>query len=384
MPTPTLPSLPAVPPPALRPRLVHLTRLAAGAALLLGLLGWGLTQWGLHQLAGQLREALGPRTELGAIEVQSLGLSLRDLRVKAAPGWPADEELRAGRVYLRPSWRSLFSGPWRIARIEVSDARLVLLRGRDGRLQWLPHLQAIAGRLGTDEAAPSPQRASPPLVIDRIRLQGVQIELYDDSFKPPLKRPHRLQLSEVQARIDGVQLPAASAPVAFKLSAQVPGPGQGSPGQLQLDGQVTPNSRDAELHLAMQGVDLRLLQPWLLKAVDAGVQAGTLDLRLNASVKAQQLSAPGQLTLRGLRLNSGPGLWQQLSGVSRDAVLATMQRDGQITLDFQLQGRLDDPAFSLNDSLAKRFAAGLAEAVGVSVSGVVQGLGRAVKGLFGR
>jgi hypothetical protein len=151
-----------------------------------------------------------------------------------------------------------------------------------------------------------------------------------------------------------------------------------------LDGQLTPANRDAQLNLVLKGVDLRLLQPWLLKAVDAGVQAGTLDLNLQAQVQAQRLSAPGRMTLTGLRLSSGAGLWDKLGGASRDAVLASLSRDGKIVLDFHLKGRLDDPAFSLNDSLAKRFATGLAESVGVSVGGVVQGLGRAVKSLFGR
>jgi hypothetical protein len=369
---------------ATRSPALRLARWAGLLLLLLALIAWGATQWGLHHLAGQLRGALGPRTTLGAIEVEALGLSLRDLRVQAAPGWPADEELRAGKVYVRPSWRSLFAGPWRLARIEVSEARIVLLRGRNGKLQWLPHLQALAARVD-QEASPSATGNTTPLVIDRIQLNGVQIDLYDDSFKPALRQPHHLQLSDVQARIDDVHLPAADKPVRFTLSAAVPGQQPGAArGSVRLDGQLTPASRDAELSLVMQTVDLRLLQPWLLKAVDAGVQAGTLDLNLRATVQAQRLNAPGRLTLTGLRLSSAPGLWSQLGGVSRDAVLATLNRDGRIVLDFQLQGRLDDPAFSLNDSLAKRFATGLAESVGVSVGGVVQGLGRAVKGLFGR
>jgi hypothetical protein len=374
----------ALPLSLLRRAARHPARWVALAMLVLSLLVWGGMQWGLHQLAGQLRQALGPRTELGAIDVDALGLSLRDLRVQAAPGWPADEELHAGRIYLRPSWRSLLGGPWRLARIEVSDARIVLLRGRDGKLKWLPHLQAIVSQQDAP-GAPTGSAATPTLVIDRIRLQGVQIDLYDDSFKPPLPRPHHLQLSQVQARIDGLRLPAADSAVVFDLSAAIPAlHTSGADGQLHLDGQLTPANRDAQLNLVLKGVDLRLLQPWLLKAVDAGVQAGTLDLNLQAQVQAQRLSAPGRMTLTGLRLSSGAGLWDKLGGVSRDAVLASLSHDGKIVLDFHLQGRLDDPAFSLNDSLAKRFATGLAEAVGVSVGGVVQGLGRAVKSLFGR
>ena len=49
-----------------------------------------------------------------------------------------------------------------------------------------------------------------------------------------------------------------------------------------------------------------------------------------------------------------------------------------------LEGRLEDPAFSLNENLATKVAAGMADSLGVSLSGAVQGLGGVVKGLFGR
>ena len=61
-----------------------------------------------------------------------------------------------------------------------------------------------------------------------------------------------------------------------------------------------------------------------------------------------------------------------------------MTREGRIEVDFVLEGRLDDPRFSLNDTLALRMAASLAERLGVSLGGVVEGVGGMIKGLFGR
>jgi hypothetical protein len=51
---------------------------------------------------------------------------------------------------------------------------------------------------------------------------------------------------------------------------------------------------------------------------------------------------------------------------------------------FTLEGRLDDPNFSLNESFALKVAGGLASALGVSLGGVVEGVGNVIKGLFGR
>jgi hypothetical protein len=75
---------------------------------------------------------------------------------------------------------------------------------------------------------------------------------------------------------------------------------------------------------------------------------------------------------------------RRFAGVPRQAVLAAMRRDGRIRVAFTLDGRLDDPAFSLNENLVTRIASGLAESLGVSIEGVVQGVGNVVKGLLGR
>ncbi|MFO1341353.1 MAG: hypothetical protein U1F53_24570, partial [Burkholderiaceae bacterium] len=69
---------------------------------------------------------------------------------------------------------------------------------------------------------------------------------------------------------------------------------------------------------------------------------------------------------------------------SRQAALAALKRHDRITLAFTLEGRLDDPGFSVNDSVALRFGTGLADALGVSIEGVVEGVGKVFKGLLGR
>jgi hypothetical protein len=114
------------------------------------------------------------------------------------------------------------------------------------------------------------------------------------------------------------------------------------------------------------------------------VRSGSLDLSLDAEVKAQRLNAPGTMTLKDLELSGAGGLLGTFAGVPRQALLAAMSRDGRIELAFTLEGRLDDPKFSLNELFAARFAVGLAEKLGVSLAGVVEGLGSVVKGLFGR
>ena len=334
----------------------------------------------LQRLQGALLQALGPRASVSAIELGWSGLTVRDLHISAGPGWPTNEELHAGRVRVRPDLASAFGG-WRVQRIEIDDARIVLLRGRDGRLNVLPSVLGAA-RKAPPTPAPAASAAPPTRVlIDHLVLNQVQVDLYDASL-PGQRAPHRVQLADLNAQLDHLAAPTFDEPMAITLQALFKGPTQD--GKLQIDGELTPATREADLKIRLNGADLLALQPYLLKAVDGGIKHGLLDLTLDARVHHQQLRAPGEVVLTGLQLASGPGVMDRFAGMSRQAVLSGLERKGRIEMKFTLEGRLDDPSFSVNDSLAKRFASGLAESLGVSVSGVVEGVGDMVKGLFGR
>ncbi|HSN31772.1 MAG TPA: DUF748 domain-containing protein, partial [Ideonella sp.] len=194
--------------------------------------------------------------------------------------------------------------------------------------------------------------------------------------------PWRLRIESLQATLGPLALPALDAPMAVDLRGVLKGVRQD--GRFTVAGELTPATRDARIDARFGGVDLLALQPYLLEVADAGVRRGRLDLELKATVAHNRLRAPGRVTLEGLELAHGPGVLSTFAGMPRQAVLAALQRDGRIRIAFTLEGRLDDPAFSVNESLATRVAAGLADSLGVSVHGVVQGVGNVVKGLFGR
>ena len=115
-------------------------------------------------------------------------------------------------------------------------------------------------------------------------------------------------------------------------------------------------------------------------------------MRLKSTVRKNRLHAPGTVTLTDLELAPAAGPFNTFMGVPRQAVIAAMKnRKGQISIDFTLDGNLDDPRFSLNENLALRMGAAVAETLGISiegltkgVGGVAEGIGGVVKKLFGR
>ena len=101
-------------------------RLTLGAIVLLALvlLGFVGLNVAVHQLRSAIETALGPRASVGAINAGWTGVEVLELRIKGSAGWPADDELRARRVHVRPDLRSLFGGPWRIATVQIGRAHV--------------------------------------------------------------------------------------------------------------------------------------------------------------------------------------------------------------------------------------------------------------------
>jgi len=312
---------------------------------------------------------------VGAVDVDWHRIEVRDLRIRAdrpgPRGWPAGDELRAERVTLTPDLRSVFSGRWRVGQVRIDKAYVSLHRTRDGRLHVLP---ALLERPPAAQGSGSPA-AAPLVMLDQVQLRDAEVDLYDASVRQPA---HRVRLAQLQVDVRDLNLPALDQPVSIEIDGVLKGPQRD--GRLKIEGSVTPASRDAALRAEVHGVDLVALEPYLLTVAEGGVRRGALDLRLKADVRRNQLAAPGTLTLRQAELKPGGSM----GGVPQRAVLAAMAKNGRIDLDFTLAGRLDDPAFSLNEDFATRIASAMAEQLGVSVGGVVEGVGGVIKGLFGR
>ena len=329
-----------------------------------------------QRLEGSLRAALGPRASLGAVRLGLTGLEVSDLRIRGARGaWPAADELVARRVHLRPGLASLWSRGWHIAASRSRTPTSSLLRTRQGKLRVLPALLE-------KPAAPGPTRGAhaPRVRIAQVVLTDVAIDFHDASVRQGCTS---CASSRCRPRSGPLDFPALDSTDRHRAGGRAEGPAARRPHH--HPGRVHASPRcDAKLKAAVRGVDLVALQPYLLKVNEAGVKHGTLDLTLDATVKAKRLHAPGRVTLTGLELASGGGLLATFGGVPRQAVLAAMERDGRIEVGFTLDGRLDDPAFSINDNLATKLAGGLAETLGVSLGGVVEGVGSVIKGLLGR
>lgn len=361
------------------PRLPLIILAVLAALSLTAVLVW---QYGIRNLRAQIEQTLGPRGEVRELRVGLTGVEIVDLRIAADPAttagkaaaWPNADELRARRIVIRPDIGALLTGRVTIDSIQVEGAYLPILRSRDGHIRMLPSLLEKTPAPGTPTKTGANTKKhdggsgqTPAAVIDGIVLNDGVIEFYDAS----LPRPAQLRLENIEASIGRLRLPALDGQTSIRVDGAIKGPQRD--GRLSINGWAELASKESGLTVKLRGVDMTVLQPYLLKAADADVRRGTLDLDLNSSINKGRLRAPGTLTLSGLELAGEAGA---IFGLPRNVALDLLKdRKGRIGMHFVLEGDVADPHFSLNEQLSTRFAWALAEALGISLESLARGVG---------
>jgi len=364
-----------------RKTVIRLAGIAATVTAALVIAAFVGLHYAAEALKSQIESALGPESEVGDIVVGMSAIEIRQIRIAAPKGWPAQDALRAERVLVRPDLLGLFSARIHVPRIVVERAYVSALRTRDGKFRLLPSLlEKPAGSGG-------PAGPSPTVSIGTVELRDGVLEFFDATVRQPA---HKTRLEQLHARVEDLTLPRGAGRTSIKVDGTVKGVQRN--GRLSIDGWAELGTRNSEIATKLQGVDLVALQPYLIKASETGVRRGSLDLRLKSTVRNNRLHAPGTVTLSGLELAPSDGAFGTFMGVPRQAVIAALKnRKGQIVVDFTLEGNLNDPKFSLNENLALQVGAAVAAALGISIEGlgkgvgsVAEGLGGVVKKLFGK
>lgn len=323
--------------------------------------GYAAFHFAVQSLKGKVEQALGPQGEVAEIRIVGGNVEILGVRIKGgAEGWPAEDQLRAERIVVAPDLRSLLSSQVHIRSITVEGGYLSMLRTQGGRLRVLPSLL---------EQPKEKEEHGPAVGIGTVELRHCALEFYDASVR---KTPLKLRLEQLDATLDHLNLPDLTGQSKLKLDGVLKGVRHD--GKVAIGGNIELSSKDSDISTQLRGVDLVTLQPYLLKAAETGVRKGSMDLDLKSTVRSNKLHAPGTLTLTGLELSSG----STFMGMPRNAVISLLKdRSDRISVKFTLDGRLDDPKFSLNESFSTRIGASVADTLGVSLEGLAKGVGSA-------
>ncbi len=353
---------------AKRKRLALITAAVFVVLIVSGIVGFRVA---VRALKGKVVEALGPNSEIRDIRLGWSSVNIEGLRIKGPSWWPDAEVLQAERVAVVPSLRSLFSRQYRVRSITIVKPYVSALRTKEGKLLILPGLLTKEADEGQADTLSRPAAAYSTVSIGRITLKDGIVELYDATVtQPPLK----IRLEQIKATMRNMAVPGLKGKSRFELAGVVKGAQRD--GQIKMAGWVEVGTRNSSVKTELRSVDLVVLQPYLIKAGEKGVQKGTFDLDLQSDVSNNQLKAPGKATISDMELVQAEGGFDTFMGLPRRAVLAFLLRnENRITVDFVLEGDINSPEFSLNQTFTTRLAFAMAKVLGLDFSGIVQGVG---------
>jgi hypothetical protein len=350
-----------------RKRLMVIVSAVIAVLILGGVVGF---QVAVRVLKGKVVEVLGPNSEIGDIRLGWSSVKVEGLRIKGPSGWPAADALQAERVIVVPSLRSVFSRPYRIRSITIVKPYLSAFRTKEGKFLALPGLLTGAASEGQAKTLSS-LAASPRVDVGRVTLEDGVVELYDATVaQPPLK----IRLEQIKATIRDMAIPAVKGKSRFELAGVVKGVQRD--GQMKMEGWAEVGTKDSSVKMEFRSVDLLVLQPYLIKENERGIQKGTFDLDLQSDVSKNRLLAPGTATISDLEFVPAEGGFDTFMGLPRQAVLAFLMRnENKITVDFVLEGDINDPQFSINQTFTQRLAFAMAKVLGVDLGGMAKDVG---------
>ncbi|MDR0735900.1 MAG: DUF748 domain-containing protein [Zoogloeaceae bacterium] len=346
-------------------------------------------QVAVRVLKGEVIAALGAEAEIrelkiGLTSVEVIGIRLPAPKTEGKAVWPAGDFLRAERLVITPSLASLLSGRIVLKNIRVEGAYLSLLRERDGRLRLLPTLTertvttrrpdpARSAALRRSHSQPCAADAGgQKLEIERIEIVESSIDFFDASVR---RTPIKITLEDLNFSLDRLRLPELTGESRLKLTGTLKGRAQD--GKISVEGKIELASKDSDIQTRLQGVDLTVLQAYLVKASDVGIRSGLLDMEVHSVVKKGHLHGPGALSLRRLELSNNGNAFM---GMPRNLVVAVLKGGkDRIDVKFILSGNVDNPGFSLNESIAREIGIGLMGALGINAGSLAKGLGNAGK-----
>ncbi|MBB5501089.1 DUF748 domain-containing protein [Paraburkholderia sp. MM5384-R2] len=353
--------------------------IVGGTLLALVLIAIGAMQFAQQEVKNRVSAALGPLGSADSIDVGLTSVRLTHVVLKAPPGWPAGEPLRADEITITPDVRDLIARRMHIREVVVRGFDMAVLRTKDGSLNLLPNLRESLNRgdqPGTAGTAPPIPREK---LVDHIRFEHGNFHFYDMTVGPP---PFKVTVSNANASVDHLHLPALTEPTDVSVRGSMKGPAH--TGTVTFDGWIKIASRDSQTTSTLRGVDIAMLDPYLLKKAGtrAQVTGGTVDLTIESTVRNYHLHAPGTVTVHNLQLAESDNPLETFMSIPTHAAVAALKtHNGDITLHFVLDGDLRDPKFSVREGILTRIGAGFAKALGVSVEGVAKGAGETVKGL---
>ncbi len=290
----------------------------------------------------------------------------------------------AAGLTLRADFLGLLKRDFVISHLAVNEPYVFMEIDPRGNLVN-PSLPAGEGEKGGQEEKPLP-----PFLVKKVLITKGSLDYLD---RQPRAGSVFIKVRDIDVELRDVALPQGGSESLYALDAVIAGL-QGS-GTIKSRGKVKLKDEkieDVESKVEVRNVDIVPFKPYFQKKEEVNVTRGFLDLDMDVKIHARKLHAPGRARIRGLDFKSGPGIGNKLSGVPLSLAIATLKNDkNEITVDFVLEGDMNNPKFSLREGIVDKLSLAVANKLGISVKDIgksviktgTEGVKKGVEGIKG-
>ncbi len=265
-----------------------------------------------------------------------------------------------------------------ISNVELDSPYLFLEVDKKGEI--VPFLPARnKAPVKTENRKKSPGKGTAPFLIKKLTIEDGSLDYLDRKVSPS---PALTRMREIKAELKNFSVPPDSRVSDYEVGAAIPG--NARKGKLTSKGSINLRTKDTKAKLLIRDLDITQLRPYYEKKGDVEVTQGLLSLDAGITVRNRRIQSVGTIIIKGLEFKTSGGtfLGMPLLGVTK------MLKDNhdQITLDFTLEGDLDNPKFSITQSLVKKLSLSLAQSLGMPIGSIGKSVfdlgGSALKKLF--
>ena len=284
---------------------------------LLVVLGLAALHFAAQSLKQSVIDVLGPTSEISDLRIGLADVVITGILIKAPPGWPARTSLQAERVVIVPDIRGLFGGHLEVRSVRITNGYISAARPKEGG--GLTVLPGVLTTAKNGKAHVNGRTAE----IKAVELDKCVLEFFDATVAGHQK----MRIDAVAGTLTDLKVPSLKGRITVDLKGIIRGPNH--QGTITVGGWVNVAEKSSQLTTRVRNVDLALFEPYVIRKTHAGIDQGTFNLDLKATVRNNVLSAPGTLTLTGLKLKEDPGAIAALSSVPAHDALRTQGRPRQ-------------------------------------------------------
>jgi len=331
-------------------------------------------------IKAELESALGRAFSVQEIELSWGEVKVSHIRLNNKAGKTV---FKTAGLTLQADFLGLLKRDFVISHLAVNEPYVFMEIDPRGNLVN-PSLPAGEGEKGGEEEKPLP-----PFLVKKVLITKGSLDYLD---RQPRAGSVFIKVRDIDVELRDVALPPGGSESLYALDAVIAGL-QGS-GTIKSRGKVKLKDEkieDADAKVEVRNVDIIPFRPYFQKS-GVNITKGLLDLDMDVKVRARKLHAPGRAMLRDLDFKSGPGVGNKFRGVPLSIAVATLKNDkNEITVDFVLEGDMNNPKFSLREGIVDKLSLAVANKLGISVKDIgksviktgTEGVKKGVEGIKG-